>query len=122
MPAICRKLATGEAPDTEALADLASAGRFAIFHATFWHSWINDTSDALEPHYTQYAPVSESTAKELTDHISVNLCLSQTRYGLVLANEDGDVPPTFRQAILDRADALRAQGFEPRKLRSRINI
>ena len=114
--------ATGDAPSAEALADLASACRYAIFHATFWHSWVNDTTDALEPHYTQYAPVSESTPKELTDHISLNLCLSQTRYGLVLANEDGDVPPTFRQAILDRAEQLRAYGFEPRNLRSRINI
>ncbi len=114
--------ATRDEADERQLADLKQACRYAIFHATLWHSWTNDTSDSLEDSYSQYNPVDRSSSKELTDHISVNLALSQTRYGLILKNEDGDIPESLVKAIEARADRFKAAGYDPGQIRSRINI
>lgn len=109
-------------PSAEQLVALASACRYAIFHATLWHSWVNDTSDALEPSYSQYNPVDRSTPKELTDHISVNLALSQTRYGMLMRNEDGDVPAALLELLEARAEEFTKYAYDVRRIRSRINI
>lgn len=110
-----------EATEAE-LEQLAHACCYAIFHSTFWHSWINDTSDALEPSYAQYNPTHRSTPKELTNHISLNLALSQTRYGLVMRNEDGDIPQSLIDALEQHAGDFAKHGFDIRTIRSRINI
>ncbi len=106
----------------EHVAHLMAACRYAIFHATFWHAWVNDTTDALEPSYAQYSALDRATPKEITDHISINLALSQTRYGLIVANEDEDVPELFVDMVKAAASDFEALGYDVRNLRSRINI
>jgi hypothetical protein len=113
---------TEASPNERELAQLAHACVYAIYHATFFHTWINDTSDVLEPSYAQYNPTDRSSAKELTDHISLNLALSQTRYGLIMRNEDGDIPQALIDALDVNADAFAQHGFDVRRIRSRINI
>lgn len=115
-------ISTSAQPTATDIENLAQFCRYAIFHAGFWHGWVNDTTDALEDSYAQYCPIDRSTPRELTNHISLNLALSQTHYGLVLADEDGDVPETYKAAVRKRAGALAELGFDVRKLRSRINI
>lgn len=113
---------TSDEPSEAEVAALASMCRYAIYHATLWHSWVNDTTDALEPSYAQYNPTHRSTAKELTDHISVNLALSQTRYGMILRNEDGDIPPSLIELLEAKAGEFARYAYDPRRIRSRINI
>ncbi len=110
------------APSEEELKNLAQVCRYAIFHATFFHSWVNDTSDALEASYSQYNPVDRSTPRELTNHISLNLTLSQTRYGMIMRNEDGDIPDSLLEALRTRAEAFANLQYDVRKIRARINI
>ncbi|MGB1013042.1 MAG: lipoxygenase family protein, partial [Nannocystaceae bacterium] len=110
------------AAQAQDLENLAQACRYAIFHATFFHSWVNDTSDALEASYSQYNPVDRSTPRELTNHISLNLTLSQTRYGLIMRNEDADIPESLVKALRDRAEAFADHHYDVRQIRSRINI
>ena len=115
--------ATSSEPDETQVTHLAQVCCYVILHATLWHSWINDTSDALEGSYSQYNPAPKSSAKELTDHISLNLALSQTRYGMLLRNEDGDVPDGLIERLKAHAEAFRALGgYDVRNIRSRINI
>ncbi|EDM80093.1 hypothetical protein PPSIR1_20739 [Plesiocystis pacifica SIR-1] len=109
-------------PDAADLGRLAQACRYAIFHASFFHSWVNDTSDSLEASYSQYNPVPGSSPKELTNHISTNLTLSQTRYGMIMRNEDGDVPRSLIEALRSRAEAFAAHDYDIRQIRARINI
>ena len=115
-------IVTSHEPTEQQLSDLASACRYAIYHASFWHSWINDTSDALESSYSQYNPVDRSTPKELTDHISLNLALSQTRYGMILRDEDGDMPEGLIERLEARSADFARHGYDVRQIRSRINI
>ena len=112
----------GDTPQASDISNLADACRYAIFHSTFFHSWVNDTSDALEPSYSQYNPVFASTPKELTNHISTNLTLSQTRYGLIMRNEDGDIPESLPAALRARAEEFKQLNYDIRQIRSRINI
>jgi hypothetical protein len=115
-------ITTSAQPRAADIENLAQFCRYALFHAGFWHGWVNDTTDALEDSYAQYNPIASSTPRELTNHISLNLALSQTRYGLVLADEDGDVPESYKAAVRKRAEALAELGYDVRRLRSRINI
>ncbi len=115
-------IVAGDTPSPEDLRQLGQFCAYAIFHAGFFHGWINDTTDSLEASYAQYNPAADSTPRELTNHISLNLALSQTRYGLVLADEDGDIPASFKAAVEARAEQLAALGYDVRQLRSRTNI
>ena len=115
-------IVTETEPNERELAQLALACAYAIYHATLFHTWINDTSDALESSYAQYNPTDRSSAKELSDHISLNLALSQTRYGMIMRNEDADIPQPLIDALDARAEEFARHGFDLRRLRSRINI
>lgn len=114
--------ATSDTPKPGDLENLKQVCRYIIFHATLWHTWINDTTEALEADYAQYNPADRSTPKELTDHISLNLALSQTRYGLILRNEDGDLSSTLIDLLKARRREFAQHGFDIARIRSRINI
>lgn len=122
-------------PNEADLARLRQLCRYVVYHATLWHSWVNDlqledggdvtygslglrggswgdeANDAIGP-----APL------EATDQLYLTRLLTGVSYGYILKNEDGDVARELLDALTAKRDAFRAVGFDAGRIRSRINI
>lgn len=125
-----------ESEPTEAEIDnLKQVCRYAIFHATFFHSWTNDgqIDDAGELAYASFALRNGSLGGEQDESIAplpveaseqlffVNVLTRMVR-GLILKNDLGDMRPELIAFLSERKQEFLDIGFDPARIRSRINI
>ena len=122
---------------------LKQISRYAIFHATFFHTWANDLqiTDGGELLYEtlalrngsmgseddhELAPVPAECARQL----ALSHVLAASKRGTIMNNEDNDIPQRFIDllaGIRDEYAALRNpfevdETFDIEGIRSRINI
>jgi hypothetical protein len=122
-------------PTETAIGNIKQVCRYAIFHATFFHSWTNDgqVDDAGEVVYASFGLRNGSLGDERDDRIAplpleaseqlffVNL-LSRMVRGLILKNDLRDMRPELIALLAEREPDFHAIDFDPAKIRSRINI
>jgi Lipoxygenase len=113
--------------------------KYAIFHATFWHSWVNDgqVDDGGEVAYSSLAlrngsfsqsndPEADETIAPTPDHVARQLALmhilTKASYGYIVNNEDVDIPPTLIKLLNEKKSEFRLAGKTIDSIRSLINI
>lgn len=130
-----RPVTTSGTPDDADLRRLAQLCRYVIHHATWWHSWVHDRQydDGGEIRYASLGLRNGSLGPEDDDRvgpapIGATLGLGTiavgcaVRHGYLLANEDGDVPQTLRDALESRQSRFAELGVDLSQVRCRINI
>lgn len=120
-----------DAAGTENLKQLC---RYLLFHATFKHSWVNDsqfdiggevmfaslgvdddlTSEQVDPN--RVVPADEALLQPFITYL-----LAYTRYGYIVRNEDDDMNPALIKILKNNTDKFRELGMDIRDIRSCIN-
>ena len=112
-------------PSSADVDNLKQVCRYAIFHATFFHTWTNDQQpdDAGEVVYASLGLRNGSMGEESDENVAplpleaaqqlynVN-ALAQTVRGLILGNEFGDVRPEFIALLSKQKDAFARLGVD----------
>lgn len=119
-------ITTSAMPDAEAIANLKQACAYAIFRGTFWHSWVNDhqKEDGGDVNHgvlglRRNSQVSvEDAAKQL---FLANVLIDST-YGMILDNENHDVPREFQNDLRSAKNDFAKYNFNPKDVRAVINI
>jgi Lipoxygenase len=113
--------------------------KYAIFHATFWHSWVNDSQvdDGGEIAYSSLAlrngsfsqgPTPETdeeiapTAAHAAQQLALMHILTQASYGYIVKNEDLDIPPGFIELLKQKDKEFGLNKQLIKNIRSSINI
>jgi hypothetical protein len=126
-------------PGADDLDHLKQFCKYAIFHATFWHSWVNDgqVDDGGEIAYSSLAlrngsfsnrPSPETdeeiapTAYHGAQQLALMNILTQVSYGHIMSNEDQDIPPDFIALLNAKRDEFMLAGKTIDAIRSVINI
>jgi len=121
-------------PTPDGIANLKQMCRYAIYHASFFHSWSHNrqTEDGGEVLYASLGLRNGAfgdeadlnvapTAKDATVQLFLGNALVAVDYGDVIKNEDGDVP----QALINLLEARRGDfnqiGINPDEIRSCTN-
>ena len=121
--------------DDAGLENLKQMCRYLIFHATFKHSWVNDSQYDLggDVLFATLGLIDDITNAEI-DHASgvrasdalnhpfITSILSSVKYGYIMRNEDRDIHPKLQELLVARKQAFREQAFNIRNIRSTINI
>jgi hypothetical protein len=130
-----RPITTTAAPASGDLERLQRFCQYAIYQATFNHSWTHDgqTDASGELAYATFGlrngslgDVADTSInpppKQLVESLSFNALGDAARYGLLLADEEHDVPSALRSALENKREAFESLGVNVSLLRSRINI
>ncbi|MEQ1569640.1 MAG: hypothetical protein ABMA64_28655 [Myxococcota bacterium] len=126
---------TTDAPAPGDLERLQQLCRVILFRATFDHTWTHDGQydaggDLLLATFGlrngSLGPESDAgllpPPSVMLDAITVNSIGIHANYGMLLADEERDVPPAFKAALAAERDAFAALGVDVDHIRSRINI
>ena len=128
-----RPVTQTDQPQEEDLKNLAQVCKYIIYHATFNHDWAHEATsvDGGEPLYASFYLRDGSLGKESdfsvaptkSDAIFFRIIaqFGQYRWGLILANEDGDIPSGFREKLVAASDQFAEIGVEVRNIRARID-
>ncbi len=123
-----------EIPDDDDITHLKQLCRYILFHATFKHSWVNDTqydiggdvmfaslgvNDDLTS--SAVAPERAVTADEALLQPFITYLLTYTKYGYIVRNEDDDMNPALIKILKSNASKFKALGLDIRDIRSCIN-
>lgn len=109
---------------------------YAIYHATFWHSWVHNkqTEDAGDWRYgvlglrgTGIGSVDDPTlfpkGEDLITQLKLAYLLPAVMYGYITKNEYGDIDPRFVQIVNDLKNDFQKHGINLDEfLRSCVNI
>jgi len=112
--------------------------RYAIFHATFKHTWANALQyvDGGEVVYNNlglrygdngvFAPESDHstapTPKHATEALWISFMLTYGVYGVITKNEERDIHPRFVELLESRRGEFAALDFDIDTIQSRTNI
>lgn len=128
-----RPITTSEIPSDRDIANLKQVCKYIIFICTFIHGWIHlrQNEEFGELKYssllTNGALGDEDDETVLPGQriaaiaLGVNHMLDNFRYGYMLKNEDGDVPPRLIELIISKNSEFAELGFDINFLRSRLN-
>jgi hypothetical protein len=127
-----------DVPESGALDALKQLCRYVIFFATFRHAWANNLEweDAGEIRYAclglrwgkgeglpdEDDPDVAPPPDQATEMLWISWMLSKTSYGVLLANEEGDVHPRLVELLRARTAELAALGLDVQTVSSRINL
>lgn len=126
---------TSDVPAPGDLERLFQLCRTILFRATFEHTWTHDGQyDAggdllLATFGLRHGSLGRDDdaavlppSAILLSGISVNSLGMHANFGMILADEDHDVPPALKSVLAEEGPALSALGVDPARIRSRINI
>ena len=135
IPRAVRHLSESDVPGQADWERLEQFICYVLFQCTFNHSWTHDGQYQAggELAYATFglrggslAPESDTDVlppfERNLDSITTNAVGIKAGYGFLLADEDGDVPLEFKQALESARADLSALGVDVDKIRSRINI
>jgi hypothetical protein len=130
-----RPITKSQTPAPGDMDKLLSFCRYVLYQATFNHTWTHDgqTDVSGELEYATFGlqggsigPVDSQdlvpSAKVLAESLSFNALGMYATYGRLLADEEHDVAPALKRALLAHRDAFAALGVDVSTLRSRINL
>jgi hypothetical protein len=130
-----RPVTTSDVPDDGDFGRLEQLCRYVIYHATFYHTWENDSQvdDGGEVRYAtlglrngslgpEHDDTIGPTPGEATDQLYFAHTLGSPTPGRLVANEQGDVPASLIEALVARRAAFAELGFPIERIRSRVNI
>ncbi|MEQ8463114.1 lipoxygenase family protein [Coleofasciculus sp. E1-EBD-02] len=122
-------------PDANDMEYLKQFCRFAIFHVTLWHSWVNDsqTDAGGEVLYSSLGlrngsfgneddPTIAPDSGEATQLLYLVNVLTAIKYGYIIKNEDGDIPAEFRTILSNHKQDFAQLDFDVNNIRALINI
>jgi len=138
VPRAVHPVTQDDVPGPDGWAALAQLCRYVIHHATFKHTWANrrQYDDGGELRYATlglrygphgiFGPESDDAMLPPPAHASESLwiayMLSHAVYGLIMRNEDRDVPPALREHLARRRHEFAAVGVDIDTIQSRTNI
>lgn len=128
-------ITSSEAPAPGDLERLKQWCRAVLHRATFEHTWTHDGQydaggDLLLATFglrggslgREDDPALLPPPAVMLDAISTNSVGMHANYGMILADEERDVPPDLKAALQGQRAAFAALGVDVDKIRSRINI
>ncbi|MDA9941524.1 hypothetical protein N9C62_02850 [Luminiphilus sp.] len=128
-----RPVTQSDTPQEQDIENLAQVCKFVIYHATFNHDWAHEATsvDGGEPLYASFYLRNGSLGKESDLSIAPNKSDSiffriiaqfgQYRWGLILSNEDGDIPSGLRDRLTAASEKFNKIGVEVKDIRARID-
>ncbi|MFB2891342.1 lipoxygenase family protein [Aerosakkonemataceae cyanobacterium BLCC-F50] len=132
---VLRPITLSDQPSPADLENLKEFCRYAIFHTTLWHTWVNDsqTDEGGELAYNSLALRNGSFGSEddsaiapdtieATNQLYILSVLNCIKYGLILKNEDNDVPEELRTTLARYKNDFDHLGYDISNLRALINI
>jgi hypothetical protein len=130
-----RPITQTDTPQAGEIELLKQVCRYAIFKATFFHTWTNNhqVEDAGELLYCSHSLRNGSMApesdlrialapREATEQLFFANSLSVDTKGHVVLNEEGDIPATLPALLVARREAFSEVGVDVSAIRSRVNI
>ncbi|HBL11430.1 MAG TPA: hypothetical protein DD379_08490 [Cyanobacteria bacterium UBA11162] len=132
---VVRPITVSDQPSPTDIDNLKECCRHIIFHTTLWHSWVNDsqTDEGGELAYNSLALRNGSfgdekelaiapNSLEATNQLYIFSVLNGIKYGLILKNEDDDVPEELRATLARYKQDFADLGYDIGNLRTLINI
>ncbi|MEB3177691.1 MAG: lipoxygenase family protein [Nostocaceae cyanobacterium] len=130
-----RPITLSDYPNPTDIENLKEFCRFAIYHITLWHSWVND-SQADEGGEVLYNSLSLRNGSfgseedlliapdpnEATNLLYLVNVLTGIKYGYILKNEDADIPEEFRTILAGYKQKFADLGYDIGNIRALINI
>jgi len=130
-----RPVTEGDAPAPGDLEKLKQLCRYAIFHASFGHAWSNSRQydeggevlyASLGLHNGSFGPESDlsiaPTPREAAYQMFLARFLSGTRYGMIMANVEGDIHPVLPELLSAREAEFKACEVDIYDVQARVNI
>lgn len=99
---------------------------YAIFMATFWHTWCHDrqVEDAGQTTYAMFgrhrdyrAQIADAARQQYLVHV-----LLKSKFGLMLDNRTHDLPESFLKQLREASSEFQKYGFDIQRLRSFVHI
>ena len=113
-------------PNAEEMQNLKEVCRYAIFMASFWHSWCNDhqPDDGGEIAYAALGRRDDKVAEieDASRQLFLVHVLAESKHGLILDNENGDIPQGFLNRMRAALPFFAAHEYDGELMRSMINI
>ncbi|MEA5510770.1 lipoxygenase family protein [Crocosphaera sp. UHCC 0190] len=132
---VIRPITVSDSPNPADIDNLKQCCRYIIFHLTFWHTWVNDSQsdEGGEVVYSSMGlrngsfgaendPAIAPDPIECTNQLYSVLVLNGIKYGLIVKNEDDDVPEELRTALINHKDQFADLGIDIGNIRTLINI
>ncbi|BBD57400.1 hypothetical protein NIES2109_01660 [Nostoc sp. HK-01] len=128
-----RPITASAQPTEQEIANLKQVCKYVIYQCTFWHSWIHNehnpefgelkygdllTNGSMGDEDDESVLPGRQTASII---LAVSHMLTNFKYGYILKNEDGDVPPDLIELIQSKKAEFEQLGFDLTNLRSRLN-
>ena len=101
---------------------LKQACCYSIYHATIWHAWRNDNQKNYGGEIDYVRLAIDYNVDEAAFHLYIVNLLVNVKYGYISKNEDEDIPSSFIHLLKKALPEFEKQGYDPRDIRSRINI
>jgi hypothetical protein len=130
-----RPFTLSDEPAAGDIENLKQVCRYVIFHAAFAHAWSNarQFDECGEVLYASLglrngslAPEDDltiaPTPREAGYQLFLAKVLSGTRYGMIMSNEDRDIPPVLLDLLHEKEEALRECEVDIYDVQGRINI
>jgi hypothetical protein len=124
--------------DADSADNMKQVCRYAIFHATFMHTWANSRQydDGGELRYNSIglrhgthgvlSPEEDHSIMQppdlATDQLWFAWMLSTSNYGFIVKNEDRDIHPQLIRLLIQKQAAFAEIGIDIKTIQSRINI
>lgn len=137
-PVAVQPVTLSDESDDDGMENMKQVARYAIFHATFFHSWPNSRQldDCGELLYNGLglrhgdhgvlAPESDHSIAPPPHHASEQLwfasALTKTEFGFIMTNEERDVHPKFIELLRARRSEFADLGVDIYRIQSRVNI
>ncbi|MBD2353538.1 hypothetical protein H6G41_02690 [Tolypothrix sp. FACHB-123] len=132
---VVRPITLTDEPSATDIDNLKEFCRYVIFHTTLWHTWVNDsqTDEGGELAYNSLAlrngsfgsendPAIAPDNLEATNQLYIFSVLNGIKYGLILKNEDDDVPEVLRTTLARYKEDFTRLSYEASNIRTLINI
>lgn len=115
------------------IANLKQVCKYVIYQCTYWHSCIHNEHNPEFGELKYGALLSNGSMSDEDDEsvmpgqeaasiiLGASHMLTNFKYGYILKNEDGDVPPKLIELVASKKTEFEKFGFDPNSLRSRLN-
>lgn len=128
-----RPITISPQPTEQDIANLKQVCKYVIYQCTFWHSWVHNEHNPEFGELKYGDLLSNGSMGDEDDEsvlpgrdvasiiLAVSHMLTNFKYGYILKNEDGDVPPELIKLIQSKKAEFEKLGFDLTTLRSRLN-
>jgi hypothetical protein len=128
-----RPITSSSTANEQDIANLKQVCRYLIYQCTYWHSCIHNEHNPEFGELKYGALLSNGSMGDEDDEtvmpgqeaasiiLGASHMLTNFKYGYILKNEDGDVPPKLIELVASKRAEFEELGFDLNSLRSRLN-